>query len=899
MSSSEQGFQSFVEKLREPTYSLRILREYPVLARQVMIITEQWEHTCVEFVERLCADWADIRALFCPEQAPGKLTIFHAGAGDKHRDGHSVHVLGFASGFKLVYKPRSLAVDQHFQKLLLWLNERGDFPPFQTLRVLERGTHGWIEFAEAAGCESEAQLERFYQRQGAYLALLYALQAVDFHHENLIACGEHPILIDLESLFHTLSGGMGVRESGLEQLVGHAMMHSVLSIGLLPQRIWGNEDINGIDLSGMGGHGGQLTPDKVPTYEDVGTASMHFVRKRVVMPGNPNRPTLNGQGVVVQDYAEFVVRGFNAVYSLLLNHRDDLLAQDGILAGFAHGEIRMIARPTRIYGLMLYESFHPDLMRNALDRDRFFDRLWMATKDRPFLKHLINAERRDLWEADIPIFTTYPNSRDLWTSDQERIKNFSDQSGLDRVRDHIHKLDEDDLARQTWFIRASFATLSMGVGSSQWHKYQPVEKNVGTSAHDLLAAAQGIGDRLNILSLKGEDAASWIGLALVNERTWMLLPLGLDLYNGLPGIVLFLAYLGDVMGEPRYTALAEAGLATIQNMLTPSFISILPLGGAFDGRGGLIYLFTHLSILWQRADLLDRAESLVDSLVPQIEKDTALDIIGGAAGTLASLLVLYEYRPTPTVLESARACGQHLVDHASRMEHGLGWMTPMCEDQPLAGFSHGAAGIAWVLSKLTAVTGDTVFLDTARQSLEYERSLFSEEKNNWPDLRDMDLEHYVDDPVLLEKLKQEYAEDEAQFMHAWCHGAPGIGISRVGMLPYLQDEIISDELDAAIRSTLDEGFGLNHSVCHGDLGNLEFLLLASQRYNPALHDVVYQKAASILDSINQHGWLCGVPNGVETPSLMTGLAGIGYELLRLSRPERVPSLLLLDPPQRR
>jgi lantibiotic modifying enzyme len=30
--------------------------------------------------------------------------------------------------------------------------------------------------------------------------------------------------------------------------------------------------------------------------------------------------------------------------------------------------------------------------------------------------------------------------------------------------------------------------------------------------------------------------------------------------------------------------------------------------------------------------------------------------------------------------------------------------------------------------------------------------------------------------------------------------------------------------------------------------------------------------------------------------LMTGLAGIGYELLRLAKPERVPSVLSLDPP---
>jgi lantibiotic modifying enzyme len=40
----------------------------------------------------------------------------------------------------------------------------------------------------------------------------------------------------------------------------------------------------------------------------------------------------------------------------------------------------------------------------------------------------------------------------------------------------------------------------------------------------------------------------------------------------------------------------------------------------------------------------------------------------------------------------------------------------------------------------------------------------------------------------------------------------------------------------------------------------------------------------------------GVPLNVETPGLLLGLAGIGYELLRLAEPERVPSLLTLAPP---
>lgn len=87
------------------------------------------------------------------------------------------------------------------------------------------------------------------------------------------------------------------------------------------------------------------------------------------------------------------------------------------------------------------------------------------------------------------------------------------------------------------------------------------------------------------------------------------------------------------------------------------------------------------------------------------------------------------------------------------------------------------------------------------------------------------------------------------------------------------------------------------SLCHGDLGNLEFLFQASEMFNDKLRLEVDRLTTMILNSIEINGWLCGVPLGVETPGFMCGLAGIGYVLLRLAEPKRVPSILILEPPK--
>ena len=110
--------------------------------------------------------------------------------------------------------------------------------------------------------------------------------------------------------------------------------------------------------------------------------------------------------------------------------------------------------------------------------------------------------------------------------------------------------------------------------------------------------------------------------------------------------------------------------------------------------------------------------------------------------------------------------------------------------------------------------------------------------------------------------------------------------------------MIKQEIDVAINTVLKNGFGSNHSLCHGDLGNLDFLLCASEKLASAsLHNQVQNIASVILDNIDKHGWLSGMPFSVETPGLMTGIAGIGYQLLRLAEPKIVASITSLENPR--
>lgn len=165
--TAEERFQYFLQQLGQPEKMLSLLEEYAVLARQLVETLNRWVTCELELVERLCADWQQIQSLFPPASDPGVLIDIERGADDTYRGGHSVTILTWSSGFRLVYKPRALTLDLHFQELLSWLNTLGQQPAFRTLTIIDKQTYGWTEFVPAYDCTSREEVERFYQRYSA------------------------------------------------------------------------------------------------------------------------------------------------------------------------------------------------------------------------------------------------------------------------------------------------------------------------------------------------------------------------------------------------------------------------------------------------------------------------------------------------------------------------------------------------------------------------------------------------------------------------------------------------------------------------------------------------------------------------------------------------------------
>jgi type 2 lantibiotic biosynthesis protein LanM len=431
-------YEAFLEQMR-PCGLLRLLGRYPVLARLLAQGVDQWVRTIADLCDRYLADVVELERVLDADLSPveGSIVAARPDLSDRHDGGATAVALTLANGCRVVYKPRGAGGELAWAAVLAWLNERQEALTLTSPRILDRGSHHWSEWVQPGPCTTAAEVETFHVRSGATLAALNLLAATDIHADNLIACGDQPVVVDLEMVLNP---------------VPHPA--SVDRTGMLPSR-HAEPEGPAVDLSALGADADHDAGIAFPAWEQVNTDQMRRGTSSGPRPGMDHRVRLNDEAPTALEYLDALRRGFAIAYRCFLSSREELSTDEAVRTALSGLELRVLLRATRTYARLLLYLLQPNLLEDGIDRSIEIE--WLA---RPVgvdwrsraRASVYETERRALEAQDVPRITTT-----MWDAvpraDEDRdLLALGDGRTPDTFYARLAELSETDLEDQLAII---------------------------------------------------------------------------------------------------------------------------------------------------------------------------------------------------------------------------------------------------------------------------------------------------------------------------------------------------------------------------------------------------------------------------------------------------------------
>ncbi|MFC1408340.1 DUF4135 domain-containing protein [Streptacidiphilus sp. N1-12] len=668
LDASQQGWLARLERL-------------PGLAYLVGVVCRNWQFVYVELFARLAADRELLRAELWDGADPGALDHVRGDAGDRHAGGHSVALLHFENGQGAVYKPKDMRHGTAYMEFVNHLNT-SDLPldlPVRT--ILPRSDHGddglggslaagtgseygWEELVPASPCADRAGFARFYRRLGMTIRLVQLLEGRDLWADNLLACGEHPVITDLECLLYPRVQTPPALPAGQRGLLD-LLETTVVRTAMAAQPWVAAKDQPALDIGCLTRAGGYDGDPGAPT-----------------LPLPPYRPVHGTETADPWQYTDEVVAGYREMHRSLRSLRSELAAEDGPLAGFRGIWVRYIWRHTWDGYKILNASTSPLALTDGATRETVIAgalRGAVAARagdpERDDLLEVVLSELDSFRDLDIPFFRSLTTSSSVFTVDGTEIPGHFQNTAWRRLMGRVDELEDFDLDAHT-AVLTGCVDAALG-GSEQPPVPSGTVTAAGTAAGtaavlspgELLEQAVRIGDRILVDRHRTSGGSGWIGLSwypLTGLRQVEVLG-GVDLVSSGVGVALFLAELWTATGEPRFRQAAHDTLAAAGAMVDPGSPHAFafatdgrlalgaPVPGGLAGPGALIHALARGGQLLAEPEFLTLAQALVPGALaltrttgggkrPAPFQDAPL----GTSGLLLNLLRLRRATPVPT-----------------------------------------------------------------------------------------------------------------------------------------------------------------------------------------------------------------------------------------------------------
>lgn len=862
--------------------------KYPSLARLIFVRGCFWINNTQRFLDNLQSDAPEIANRLCESLDDFEINKIVGDLSESHNEGKNVFILTTCTDNKFLYKQRSIECEKLFYSFLDELNDQKELDIFHYVPWLIGGpTYGWMEFIEHKACGSNSDVKNYFENLGSLLAMFYILGATDLHSENLISYGKFPVFIDLETLFNAPIKLNYKHINDLNAYIDKTFGLSVSRIGILPQWLLG-PDTNVYDNSAlMGNKSGIKYPQII--WKKVNSDSMYYEYSDLEGSIDKNILFLNKEIIDYKKYSSEIISGFTNTYKHFLNDTQrQSLAKT--INSFRGKKVRFVFRATKVYTLLLEYLNHPDYMKNGVVRSIQCEVLAKGLLNSLGKKYrfwkILDDELFNLSVLDIPYYSVGVDDTYIASYKGKVYSKAFEKDGITLSLERLRNMDEEDLKFQVEIIKGSLKAdkIILHTEKDSLNKKNHITRSF--SDNEFISIAEDIANQVISKKLEVSNRATWVSyVSNVVSHTFGYKPIGVDLANGNLGVAVFFSALYSVTRNKKY--LHEVSLITqpVIDILSHSwakkeFVFRFGTGGT-TGLGSLIYGFSKIYSFTGEDKYLKYAfnfSKLVTSKL--LSSSLREDIVSGNAGLLLALVHLYNIRNSDSVLKKVHLTGDHLVSKSLDYNHNIG--LEYQQGKVLTGFSHGTSGVLYALSKYYPLSNNKrSLIKVFAQILSWEKSVYSKEHSNWPDYRGPIADYEI---------------------VSWCHGAVGIGMSRLKLLDtgLFYDESILD-ISNAYKKTINSYLHHLDTVCCGNSGRIDFLL-ELLRLGIISNKFSVQKHINFLISnmLGKHlrGGNFSCFSKFDTDELNVGyyqgVSGIGYELLRLIDPQKYRSIILFD-----
>lgn len=854
--------------LRDTEYRSKLYNKYDYLITLLKETSEDFICYIEEILVNTEKHLVEIEENVNSSTSIGKLKSIEISKGDTHFRGKSVAKLVFENERILFYKPRNCKIDCGYQKILNLMNQYNvlEGNKFRLLKIYSTAECGWFENVSYKECESKKQISNYYTKFGGIMAIMYFFGANDLHYENIIASKDDPMVIDLESIFSShLKQNVIDENSGFFRAVD-VVRDSVLSMGILPSKLYVGENKDGFDAGGMNYQEKQLSPVKSMMVLNDGTDDIKLKMGNIYLEGSENTPKFQNECINIKDYLDNLINGFETVYMWIINNKKKFI--NFVTREFCHTRIRVVLKPTFLYAQLNLFSKHPYFLTSKSAHEMFVARIGVYSKNDDITKSEIQALNR----GEIPYFYMKFEDESLYDDLHNELSAKFVASPLRKTIEKINQASVKDLAFQKRIIRTSFFHAESKDLRTNI-KFENSRKKIDSGKY--IRTAKEIGDWLCSNAIEGinernEPDAVWVGsdISKVDVNDWSPEVSNLELYNGNAGVALFLLFLGKATRTPKYIDMAVKAVNVIVCVIENRTLNFNQLVGAFNGIGSYVYIITKFYKETRDKRFLIVLRKILDLIPERIKATEEADVIAGDCGMLATLICAVNEIDNVELQEKIKSVLHQIY---AKLEQAI------CKDNNImnySGFAHGIAGCIAFLYKLYFVEKDPKVYDLFQKLLDYERKFFFDRERQ----------------VWITKLGGE------EYSKAWCHGFPGILLEKIMLKSYgYSDDSIDAEIELAIRKTIDECIGNNIVYCHGDIGNLDILLYAAQELSDSeLSNQCRDTYDTLFESFIKTRWNDDNLAVSKCVGLMMGITGIGMSLLRFSQDIKVDNFLALD-----